>query len=135
MLDTGADLIIDRQHTCITALSAMDDYIQVEATSGWGQHPYAGHDGALMESMRAGLPAALAELTTLGRTLVKRAADVFVYIDRPGTSDGSPETINGPLGRVRGTAMELLNFTHQMPAASLGLAAANLNYTLDCAEF
>jgi transposase len=51
----------------------------------------------LIESLRHGVPAALSELHTLGRTLNTRAADVLAYFDRPGTSNGPTEAINGRL--------------------------------------
>ncbi len=41
----------------------------------------------LIDSISSGVPEALAEITTLGRTLKKRAADVLAYFDRPGTSN------------------------------------------------
>jgi transposase len=42
----------------------------------------------LIETVSHGVPAALVELITLGRTLTKRAVDVLAYFDRPGTSNG-----------------------------------------------
>jgi transposase len=42
----------------------------------------------LIGSVSAGVPAALSEVITLGRTLKKRAVDVLAYFDRPGTSNG-----------------------------------------------
>ena len=48
----------------------------------------------------AGLP----ELSRLGRTLKQRAADVLACFDRPGTSNGPTEAINGRLEHLRGTA-------------------------------
>lgn len=52
---------------------------------------------------RRGLPKALVELNTLGRTLNKRADDVLTYFDRPGTANGPTEAINGRwwVGSVR----------------------------------
>ncbi len=49
----------------------------------------------LCESVKRGVPAALREVITLGRTPKKRAADVLAHFDRPGTSKGPAETING----------------------------------------
>jgi transposase len=49
----------------------------------------------LIDSISHGVPAALAEIVTLGRTLSKRADDVLAYFDRPGTSNGPTEAING----------------------------------------
>ncbi len=47
----------------------------------------------LIESVSHGVPAALSELHTLGRTLKQRAGDVLAYFDRPGTSNGPTEAI------------------------------------------
>ena len=49
---------------------------------------------------------------TLGRTLKKRAVkkravDVPTYFDRPGTSNGPTEAINGRLEHLRGSALQL----------------------------
>ena len=52
---------------------------------------------ALIESISEAVPAALTEVITLGRTLKKRAEDVLAYFDRPGTSNGPTEAINGRL--------------------------------------
>ncbi len=46
----------------------------------------------LIDSVSHGVPAALSEVLTLGRTLKKRAVDVLAYFDRPGTSNGPPTT-------------------------------------------
>ena len=49
----------------------------------------------IISTLAAGVPAALSELITLGRTLTRRATDVVAYFDRPGTSNGPTEAING----------------------------------------
>jgi transposase len=56
----------------------------------------------LIDTISTGVPNALVEVTTLGRTLKKRAADVLAYFDRPGTSNGPTEAINGRLEHLRG---------------------------------
>ena len=48
---------------------------------------------AVIDSVSTGVPKALTEVTKLGRTLTKRAADVLAYFDRPGTSNGPTEAI------------------------------------------
>ncbi len=65
----------------------------------------------LIASLRHGVPAALSELHTLGRTLNTRAADVLAYFDRPGTSNGPTEAINGRLEHLRGSALGFRNLT------------------------
>jgi transposase len=59
----------------------------------------------LIESLSAGVPRPLVELAKLGRILSKRAADVLAYFDRPGTSNGPTEAINGRLEHLRGSAL------------------------------
>ena len=49
---------------------------------------------ALITTLSTGVPKALQEVITLGRTLKKRATDVLAYFDRPGTSNGPTEAIN-----------------------------------------
>jgi len=58
----------------------------------------------LIASVSTGVPAALKEVITLGRTLKRRAAGVLAYVDRPGTSNGPSEAINGRLEHLRGSA-------------------------------
>ena len=48
----------------------------------------------------------------MGRTLKKRAADVLAYFDRPGTSNGPTEAINGRLEHLRGSALGFRNLTN-----------------------
>ena len=107
-LHTGTDLLTDRQRARIAALFAEEDHVAVEVT--WGvyqaviaayRHPDRTTGRAMMTSLIASVshevPATLSEVTTLGRTLKKRAADVLAYFDRPGTSNGPTEAINGAL--------------------------------------
>lgn len=122
-LHTGADLLTDRQTQRLTALFGDDDHVQVEAT--WGiyqrmiaayRHPdrTAGRQAMsnLITSLTSGVPAALTELVTLGRTLSKRAEDVLAYFDRPGTSNGPTEATNGRLEHLRGSALGFRNLTN-----------------------
>jgi len=66
---------------------------------------------ALIETLSHGVPAALSEVITLGRTLNKRAEDVLAYLERPGTSNGPTEAINGRLEHLRGSALGFRNLT------------------------
>ena len=66
----------------------------------------------LIDSVSTGVPAALVEVTKLGRTLKQRAADVLAYFDRPGTSNGPTEAINGRLEHLRGSALGFRNLTN-----------------------
>lgn len=65
----------------------------------------------LIESLSQGVPAALTEVITLGKTLTKRAADVLAHFDRPGTSNGPTEAINGRLEHLSGSALGFRNLT------------------------
>jgi transposase len=65
----------------------------------------------LIASVSCGVPAALQEVTALGRTLKKCATEVLAYFDRPGTSNGPTEAINGRLEHLRGSALGFRNLT------------------------
>jgi transposase len=73
----------------------------------------------LITSLSSGAPAALVELRTLGRTLKQRAADVLAYFDRPGTSNGPTEAINGRLEHLRGSALGFRNLTNYIARSLL----------------
>ncbi len=129
-LHTGAGLLTDKQIGRITALFADDAHVEVEAT--WGiyqrmiasyRHEDRRHGRELMvkliESLSTGVPKALVEIITLGRTLRKRAADVLAYFDRPGTSNGPTEAINGRLEHLRGSALGFRNLTNYIARSLL----------------
>lgn len=129
-LRTGAGLLTDRQHARLRALFDNDDHVQVEATWGIYQRmitayrdPDRAHGKHLMtqliESLTTAVPAALTEIRTLGRTLRKRAADVLAYFDRPGTSNGPTEAINGRLEHLRGSALGFRNLTNYIARSLL----------------
>ena len=122
-LHTGADLLTDKQTTRLQTLFAADEHVEVEATWGIYQRmirAYRDTDRAegkktmtaLIASLQTGVPAALTELVKLGRTLNKRSADVLAYFDRPGTSNGPTEAINGRLEHLRGSALGFRNLTN-----------------------
>jgi len=100
-LHTGADLLTDKQAARLTALFAIDEHVEVEATWGIYQRmiaayrhpdPAAGRElmVKLIDSLSACVPRPLVEIAKLGRTLSKRAADVLAYFDRPGTPSHRP---------------------------------------------
>ena len=60
---------------------------------------------ALINMLSNCVPQPLQEVITLGRTLKKRAADILAYFDRPDTSNGPTEAINGRLEHLRGSAL------------------------------
>ena len=73
----------------------------------------------LIIALSAGVPAALTELRTLGRTLKRRATDILAYFDRPGTSNGPTEAMNGRLEHLRGSALGFRNLTHYIARSLL----------------
>jgi len=121
-LHTGADLLTDKQQDRLTKLFAVDEHVEVEATWGIYQRMIAAYREPdrtkgrelitkLIESISSAVPGALKEVITLDRTLKKRAADVLAYFDRPGTSNGPTEAINGRLEHLRGSALGFRNLT------------------------
>jgi len=129
-LHTGADLLTDKQKARLNALFAADEHVQVEATSGIYQRMITAYRDpnkaqgsktmqALINSLRHGVPTALTELHRLGRTLYRRAADVLAYFDRPGTSNGPTEAINGRLEHLRGSALGFRNLTNYVARSLL----------------
>lgn len=129
-LHTGAGLLTDKQKDRLQALFATDAHVEVEATWGIYQRMIAAyrqedrrHGRELMvkviESISTGVPKALTEIITLGRTLKKRAADVLAYFDRPGTSNGPTEAINGRLEHLRGSALGFRNLTNYIARSLL----------------
>ena len=68
----------------------------------------------LIDSVSHGVPVALSEVNTLGRTLKKRAAEALAYFGRPGTSNGPTEAINGRLEHLYGSALGFRNLTNHI---------------------
>jgi transposase len=129
-LHTGADLLTDRQWQRLHELFADDRHVEVEATWGIYQrmiaayrdpdHPAGRHAmEAVIRSVQAGVPAALGELITLGRTRKRRSADILAFFDRPHTSNGPTEAVNGRLEHLRGIALGFRNLTNYIARAIL----------------
>ena len=79
---------------------------------------------ALIDSISHDVPPLLVEIITLGRTLTKRAADVLAFFDRPGTSNGPSEAINGRLEHLRGSALGFRNLTNYIARSLLDPVAS-----------
>ncbi len=129
-LHTGADLLTDKQAARLKDLFAGDQHVEVEATWGIYQRMIASYRepdrkkgrelmSKLIETVSSGVPGALSEVITLGRTLKKRAADVLAYFDRAGTSNGPTEAINGRLEHLRGSALGFRNLTNYIARSLL----------------
>jgi len=129
-LHTGAGLLTEKQAARLTDLFADDRHVEVEATWGIYQRMVAAYREpnkaagrrmlqAVIDALRHGVPAALIELITLGRTLNRRAADILAFFDRPGTSNGPTEAINGRLEHLRGSALGFRNLTNYIARSFL----------------
>ena len=113
---TGADLLTDTQARRLEALFADDRHAAVQAS--WGVYQrliqaYRTEEAGLgkylmqrlIDSLRQTIPDGLEEIQTLARTLTERASDILAYFDRPRTSNGPTEAINGRLEHLRGIAL------------------------------
>jgi len=129
-LHTGIDLVTARQWDRIQAVFADDKHLQVQVTWSVYQHIVAAyrdenkHHGrtrmrAVISSLARGVPTALQEIRTLGRTLARRAGDILAYFDHPGSSNGPTEAINGRLEHLRGSALGFRNLTNYIARALL----------------
>lgn len=129
-LHTGAGLLTEKQHARLDAVFAVDEHVEVEATWGIYQRVVAAYrepdkaKGKLMmqaviDAVTSGVPAALTEIRRLGRTLKQRAFDVLSFFDRPGTSNGPTEAINGRLEHLRGSALGFRNLTNYIARSLL----------------
>ncbi|WP_404372738.1 ISL3 family transposase [Kytococcus sedentarius] len=129
-LHTGEDLLTDRQRERLIVLFTNPDHVEVEATWGILQRMIAAYRypdrataraamTAVIDALRDGVPAALVELRRLGRTLNQRATDVLAYFERPGTSNGPTEALNGRLEHLRGSALGFRNLTNYIARSLL----------------
>jgi len=129
-LSTGQDLLTDKQTTRLADLFSDDRHADVQASWDYYQQMIAAYRHpdraqgkqamtALIDAIGSGVPAALTEIRTLGRTLKRRAADVLAYFDRPGTSNGPTEAINGRLEHLRGSALGFRNLTNYIARSLL----------------
>jgi transposase len=123
VLRTGLDLLTERQRARLAAVFADERHVEVQATWGIYQRIVAANRepdrtaakaelARIIETTGKGVPAALSEVITLGRTLTRRAADVLAYFDRRRTSNRPTEAINGRLEHLRGTALGFRDLTN-----------------------
>ena len=127
---TGEAVLTDKQRAQVMTLFSTDLHVQVEAAWGIYQRmvtayrtpdPAAGRAAiaAVIDTLSSGDPAELVELRRLSRTLNQRAADVLAYFDRPGTSNGPTEAINGRLEHLRGIALGFRTLSNYIARALL----------------
>ena len=119
---TGAGLLTDAQTERLETLFADDRHAAVQAS--WGVYQrliqaYRTEDPGLgkylmqrlIDSLKQAVPDGVEEIQTLARTPVSRSQDVLAYFDRPRTSNGPTEAINGRLEHLRGIALGFRNLT------------------------
>ena len=121
VLHTRSCLLTLGQQYQILDLFSGDEHVALEVTWSAYQNiinayraPDTDVGKALMEAeintlTSTRVPRSLTELTTLGRTLKRRATDILAYFDHPHTSNGPTEAINGRLEHLRGIAQGFIN--------------------------
>lgn len=118
-LRTRTELLSARQKTRLSAVFADQAHTPVEVTWWIYQQiiaAYAHPDprqgrtllARVIDILRAGVPAGLEELATLGRTLHRRRDDVLAYFIQR-ASNGPTEAINGRLEALRRNALGFRN--------------------------
>jgi transposase len=144
-LHTGADLLTDSQQQRLEKLFADDVHVQVQATWGIYQRMIAAYREPdrtrgrhLMEQVIAsvshGVPGALRELITLGRTLTRRAGDVLAYFDRPTPATARPKRSTADSNTSAAPPSASATSPTTSPDHSWRSAASNPDYTLDHEE-
>ena len=129
-LHTGAGLLTEKQRARLGAVFASEEHVEVEATWGIYQRIVAAYREpnkkkgkaemqAVIDAVTNGVPAALIEVRRLGRTLKQRATDILAFFDRPGTSNGPTEAIDGRLEHLRGSALGFRNLTNYIARSLL----------------
>ncbi|PBI91059.1 Transposase [Rhodococcus erythropolis] len=122
VLLTRKVLRTDKQKARLEAVFADEQHIDVEVTEHLYQDLVAAYSdpdkrtGKLtmfktLKRIKSGVPAELAELAQLGRSLWKRRKEILAYFDT-GASNGPVEAINGRLEHLRGIALGFRNLDH-----------------------
>ena len=112
---TRASLLTEKQQHRLAKVLADERHVAFEVT--WSIYQdvidaYQAPDPAegkkimtrVIDAIKAGVPAGLDELRSLGQTMKRRRDDILAFFDHPGTSNGPTEAINGLLEHLRGTA-------------------------------
>ncbi|WP_267617362.1 ISL3 family transposase [Gordonia bronchialis] len=120
---TRIGLLTDKQKTRLRAgLDTRDEHVAVAVTYAIYQDLIDAYDQPnkrdgkiamykLLKRIHTGLPAGLAEVAQLGRSLWARRAEILAYFDT-GASNGPVEAINGRLEHLRGIALGFRNLNH-----------------------
>ncbi len=109
LLRTGAGLVTDSGWDRLEQLFADPQNTPVQ--TAWAVHqkimaayraktPAEGKTrmDKVMQTLTTGVPDALEELASLGKTLAQRRDDILAYFGHPGTSNGPTENTNAPPG-------------------------------------
>ena len=118
-LRTRTELLTTRQHARLAAVFSHQEHAPVEVMHWVYQQIIAayGHPDPrqgktlltqVIDTIKAGVPAGLEELATLGRTLHRRRDDVLAYFTHR-ASNGPTEAINGRLEALRRNALGFRN--------------------------
>ena len=140
-LHTGVSFLTEKQTARLDAVFAVEEHVEVEATWGIYQRIVAAYREpdkkkakemmrSVIDSVSSGVPAMLAEIRRLGRTLKQRAADVLAFFDWEHSANGPTEAINGRLETLRGIALGFRKprqLHHQKPAARRRLQTRHPN--------
>lgn len=127
---TGAGLLIDKHTARFNAVFAIEEHVEVEVTWGIYQRIVPAYREpekkkakqmmqAVIHALSSGVPATLVDIRKLGRTFRQRAFDVLAFFDRPGTSNGPTEAINGRVEHLRGSAFGVGNLTNYITGSLL----------------
>jgi transposase len=126
----GAALLTEKQQARLEALFAVSEHVEVEATWGIYQRMIAAyrepdkkhgkaHDAGRDRLRRQWRPGNAGRDPQARRTLKQRATDILAFFDRPGTSNGPTEAINGRLEHLRGSALGFRNLTNYIARSLL----------------
>jgi transposase len=144
-LHTGADLLTDKHKNRLVDLFAVDEHVEVEATWRTYQPMIAAYRepdrkqgrtlmGQFIASLSSGVPTALTEIVTLGRTLKQCAADVLAYFERPGTANGPTEASTAASSTSAAPRSASATSPTTSPDPCSTPAASGPDYTLDHEE-
>ncbi|NLU13868.1 MAG: ISL3 family transposase [Gammaproteobacteria bacterium] len=121
---TRISYLSDANKKQLVRLFADDRHLEVDCTWSMYQRVVSAYNEPVRERGKklmqelikiitaSDLPKALTEVKGLGKTLKKYAQSILAYFDRPGTSNGPTEAINGRLEHLRGTALGFRNLTN-----------------------
>jgi transposase len=90
--------------------------------------------GQFIASLSSGVPTALTEIVTLGRTLKQCAADVLAYFERPGTANGPTEASTAASSTSAAPRSASATSPTTSPDPCSTPAASGPDYTLDHEE-